>query len=59
MCLVQVIRSFAVRLKTVNNVTYLQSRTQLQAHVLHHHITVEEEECFAIDFLVMKKQVKM
>ena len=38
-------------LQLLNDVTQLEDRTQLQTHVLHHHLTVQQQQCFSINFL--------
>lgn len=35
----------------VDEVTDFESRPQLKAHVLHHHVTVQQQKCFAIYLL--------
>ena len=34
-----------------DDVTDLQRRAQLQAHVLHHHVRLEQQQCLAVDLL--------
>lgn len=38
-------------LYSADQVADFQRRAQLQAHVLHHHVTVEQQKRFAVDFL--------
>lgn len=38
-------------LDLVDDVAYLQGRPQLQAHVLHHHVAVQQKQCSAVNLL--------
>lgn len=38
----------------VDEVTDLEGGTKLEAHVLHHHVTVQQQECLAIYLLKCK-----
>lgn len=57
-CREQGVSQCFLALDFVNDVADLKSRPQLEAHVLHHHITVQEQQCSAIN-LVSPKEVRV
>lgn len=50
-------KAFAA-LDLVDDVAYLQGRPQLQAHVLHHHVAVQQKQCSAVN-LVSPEEVRV
>lgn len=50
---------FAEAFQLLYDMTELQSRSQLQPHVLHHHVTREQHQSFAIDLLQQNILVKV
>lgn len=47
--------SFESSPEFLNNVAQFKDGAEFEAHVFHHHLTVQQQECLAVNFLKRKK----